>query len=129
MKERIKFISWINKNTLKFQFLSLIILLLNLFLVIKLKKITIDIFDLCKTIIGVQLFFGLLTFLIKKWICFASDFPIYFLSPSLSKIGVVLLMCLLGISLPFMWFMEYPYQVFIFCIPWGIIIYSYSAEE
>jgi hypothetical protein len=76
----------------------------------------------------INMLFGILFPLLKKWVVFSNRFRIYELDEHFSVIMAVVLLGLLPVVSIVIWFYEEPFDRICFAFPWFVVYYAYSFK-
>lgn len=125
MLKILKSIYWVNNHKVKFILFTASLLLATSIISKIIRNEIIDI-NYLSNVAMVNIFFGILFPLIKKWIKISERFRIFELENYFAIVAFALLCFLLVSSFFFFWIYDSPLDIFCFALPWFITYYGFS---
>lgn len=80
-------------------------------------------------IVGVNLFWFVISFLIKNWIIITKDWEIYKIDNIVFPYITILLSIVVCIAIPVLWFVEMPFDIFLYSLIWCTYYSALTAEQ
>lgn len=80
-------------------------------------------------IVGVNLFWFVISFLIKNWIIITKDWEIYKIDNIVFPYITILLSIVVCIAIPVLWFVEMPFDIFLYSLIWCTYYSALTSEQ